>query len=140
MDVETHQNFKKMLIIFFTSLPSVQNLFFSSDLLDPWFQEIWCQSSIKFDRLRPFLVFHRVFVIFFAAPEFVLVRPILNPTIPSRRAEVVSPRILLVFLLSQNYSLAASAPTRISPQRLMPAGAIRNPFQDVKDQIFVVRF
>ena len=133
---------------------------FSSALLHSWFQEIRCQSSIKFDRLRSFPVFHRVLVTFSSRPssfEFARVRPILNPTIPSRRAEVVSPRILLVFstfYFLQNYSLAASAPLRISPQRLMAAtkpglapsfevpvpllfaaGAIRNSFQDVKDQL-----
>jgi len=42
---------------------SVQKLF-ASVLLDLWFQDIWCQSSIKFVRLRPFLVIRRLLSIF----------------------------------------------------------------------------
>jgi hypothetical protein len=37
-------------------------------------REIWCQSSIEFDRLRPFLLIHRLLCHFSAAPEFVRVR------------------------------------------------------------------
>ena len=85
---------------------------FSSVLLHSWFQEIWCQSLFEFDRLRPFLVIHRVFVTFFAAPEFVRVCSSLFEFV-----RVCSSSFY--FLLSQNYSLAASAPPRISPQRLM---------------------
>ncbi len=49
----------------------------SSLLLYSWFQEIWRQSSIKFDRLRPFLVIHSVLAIippFFGVFEFDRVR------------------------------------------------------------------
>ena len=63
--------------------------------------------------------------------------------IPSRRAgqrKLPDSSCFFYSLLTQNDSLAASAPPRISPQRLMPAGAIRNSFQDVKDQVSLSGF
>ncbi len=38
---------------------------FSPVPLKPSPDEIWCHNSIKFDRLRPFLVLHRLFEVFF---------------------------------------------------------------------------
>ena len=80
---------------------------FSSVLLHSWLQEIWFQSLCEFDRLRPFLVIYRVFVTFFAAPEFVRVcsslfefvrvRSSSNRIIPSWRAGRVSSLQLFLF-------------------------------------------
>ena len=70
---------------------------FSSVLQSSRRREIWCHSSIKFDRLRPFLVIHRLLAIispFFGVFEFDQVRPSSNPIISPRRAEDVNPRIL----------------------------------------------
>ena len=47
---------------------------FSSVLQDSWFRGIWCHSSIKFDRLRPLLVIHRVLAIAFPFSGGVRVR------------------------------------------------------------------
>ena len=59
--------------VFFASF--CKNLRFCAAVFPP--QQFWCQSSIKFDRLRPFLVIHSVsviFSVFFGVFEFDAVR------------------------------------------------------------------
>ena len=82
-----------------------------------------------------------------SSTEFDAIRSRSNPIIPPRRADDINPRILLK--LSTNHFLkttlsplrrrtlkANNEPPRISPHRLMAAGAIRiNSFQDVKDHL-----
>ena len=117
-------------------------------------------SSRDFDHFPYFIGFWRPFPVFpslksspefarlhLSSTEFDAIRSRSNPIIPPRRADEISPRILLK--LSTNHFLkttlsplrrrtlkANNEPPRISPHRLMAAGAIRiNSFQDVKDHL-----
>ena len=45
----------------FVTFASFCSKIFSSVPLSSRHREIWCQSLIEFDRLRPFLVFHRLY-------------------------------------------------------------------------------
>ena len=58
----------------FVTFASFCSKIFSYILLSSRDHEIWCQSSIKFDRLRPFLVIHRVFAVHFPVSRGVRVR------------------------------------------------------------------
>ncbi len=93
-------------VLFVTSACRSESSSSPSAPLDSSRHEIRCHSSIKFDRLRPFLVIYSVFNAFvplFAAIEFDTVRLSSNRIIPPRQAEDHSYQVL--HKLSTNHYL-----------------------------------
>ncbi len=140
-------NFVNLNILFtsLTSCPSVQKSSLPCCCRHVA-MKFWCQSSIKFDRLRSFLVIHRVFTIippFFGGVQ-VRSSSIKFDQVRSSSIEFDTVQLspfLLYECLPTPHRLgrtlkASNEPPRISPQRSMAAGrTVINSFQDVKDQL-----
>ena len=115
--------------IFFTSLtslPSVQK----SSLLFRWNQpvaKIWCQSLIKFDRLRPSLVFHRL-----SSPVSVVFK-FDRLRFSSSELRCTNGRLLTPYEPDAPKN-SSNEPPRITPSPDDGVIRIKNCFQDVKDQ------
>ena len=140
-------------LIFFPSLTSLPYVQISSVIsLKTCHHKIWCQSSIKFDRLRPFPVIHRFYAII--SPFFGGVRVrssstqfdrLRKPSFLPGEPRCVSPRTLPEFSTtfsdplstSRHHTLQAKSDPHGSARTSagLRGRSVINSIQDVKDQL-----